>query len=68
MREAWPERSAEAATAELIRTAIQRGSTTVLRRLLIPATVLGAVLLPTAHALTTDIGWDVGRPIAPSVA
>ncbi|MEU5534830.1 hypothetical protein [Streptomyces sp. NPDC020362] len=40
----------------------------MLRRLLIPATVLGAVLLTATHALTTDIGWDVGRPIAPSVA
>ncbi|WP_267890784.1 hypothetical protein [Streptomyces sp. MMG1533] len=38
----------------------------MLRRLLIPATVLGALLLTGASALETDIGWDVARPAAPS--
>jgi hypothetical protein len=41
---------------------IQRGSTTVLRRLLIPAAVLGALLLTTTPALAGDIGWDSARP------
>ncbi|WP_259294380.1 hypothetical protein [Streptomyces resistomycificus] len=40
----------------------------MLRRLLIPAAVLGAVLLTAASAQDPDIGWDAVRVGAPTAA
>ncbi len=39
----------------------------MLRRLLIPAATLAALLLATTPALADDIGWDSARPAESAV-